>query len=69
MKMNINIENRIEFDKIKEMWSLLAVTDAAKERIAQIAPIMDETELRKELRDTTNSREFVEKTGMPPLQM
>ena len=28
-----NIEKQIEFDKIKEIWSGLAITDKAKERI------------------------------------
>ena len=29
----MNINKQIEFDKIKEMWSDLAVTDYAKEKI------------------------------------
>lgn len=64
----MNIEKQIEFDKVKEMWAGLAVTEWAKEKIAAMSPYLIESELRKELRDTTNSRELIEKMGTPPLQ-
>ena len=31
----MNIERQIEFDKVKDIWSELAVTDWAKERIRE----------------------------------
>lgn len=31
----MNIERQIEFDKVKEIWAELAVTDWAKERIRE----------------------------------
>lgn len=64
----MNIEKQIEFDKVKEMWSDLAVTESAKEMISTTTVCLKETELRKLLRDTTDSREMVEKLGNPPLQ-
>ena len=64
----MNIEKQIEFDKIKEQWKALAVTDRAKEMIAEASCYLVESELRKQLKDTTNSKILLEKLGMPPLQ-
>lgn len=64
----MNIEKQIEFDKIKEFWKALAVTDCAKEMIAEVSCYLVEGELRKHLKDTTNSRLLMEKLGTPPLQ-
>ena len=64
----MNIEKQIEFDKIKALWTELAVTEYAKEKINSTTICLQETELRKRLRDTTDSREMVEKLGNPPLQ-
>ena len=64
----MNTEQQIEFDKIKEIWAGLAVTGAAKEKIANAAIFLDELELNKNLRDTTNSRSMIENLGNPPLQ-
>ncbi len=64
----MNIEKHIEFDKIKERWMSLAVTDHAKEMIAKVSCYLEESELRKQLKDTTNSKILLEKLGAPPLQ-
>lgn len=64
----MNIEKQIEFDKIKEQWKALAVTDRAKELIDGVTCYLAEGELRKQLRDTTNSKILLERLGMPPLQ-
>lgn len=64
----MKIEKQIEFDKIKEYWKSLAVTDCAKEMITEVSCYLVEGELRKHLRDTTNSRLLMEKLGAPPLQ-
>lgn len=64
----MNIEQQIEFDKIKEMWINLAATESAKEKIKEVSFYLDEGELRKQLKDTTNSRNLIEKLGTPPLQ-
>ena len=64
----MNIEKQIEFDKIKDIWTALAVTDQAKENIRNTTFYLSERELRKQLRDTTDSRRLIEKLGTPPLQ-
>ena len=64
----MNIERQIEFDKVKDIWSELAVTDWAKERIKETTLFFSETDLKKHLRDTTDAKFLIEKLGMPPLQ-
>lgn len=64
----MNIEKQIEFDKIKDIWSDLAITDWAKEKIKEANLYFSETELKKQLRDTTDARFLIEKLGAPPLQ-
>ena len=64
----MNTEQQIEFDKIKEIWAGLAVTGSAKEEITNAGVFIDELELNKKLRDTTNSRKMIENLGNPPLQ-
>lgn len=64
----MKIEKQIEFDKIKNMWKDLAITDYAKKQIENTEICLDEVELKNRLRDTTNSKEMVEKLGTPPLQ-
>jgi len=62
------INNQIEYNTIKQIWSDLAITTHAKNRIADRWIILDESELRREIRDTTDARELIEKLGNPPLQ-
>lgn len=64
----MNTEQQIEFDKIKEIWAGLAITGSAKEEIEKASIFLDELELNKNLRDTTNSRRMIENLGNPPLQ-
>lgn len=64
----MNIDKQIEFDKVKEMWADLAITDYAKERIGEIELCFSESELKKQLRDTTDARYMIEIAGTPPLQ-
>ena len=64
----MNTEIQIEFNKIKEKWAELASTDYAKSVIEDASVILDEKDLRKQLRDTTDSRNMIEKLGAPPVQ-
>ena len=64
----MDIERQIEFDKIKEMWMERAVTKWAKDRIKEMSFCLSESELKKQIRDTTNSRKLMERLGTPPLQ-
>ena len=63
----MNIEKQIEFDKIKEKWEALAVTECAKEKIKNWSFCLSESELRRQIKDTTDSREIIGKLGEPPL--
>ncbi|MBQ3061121.1 MAG: DNA mismatch repair protein MutS [Lachnospiraceae bacterium] len=64
----MNIDKQIEFDKIKNIWADLAITDYAKELIQESKLYFSESELKKQLRDTTDARNMLEKVGTPPLQ-
>lgn len=64
----MNIDKQIEFDKVKEIWSNLAMTDYAKEKIEACELFFSESELKKQLKDTTDARCMIEKVGTPPLQ-
>lgn len=64
----MDTEKQIELDKIKMIWSELAVTGKAKESIKEAGVYLAERELGKQLRDTTDSRDMIEKLGTPPLQ-
>ncbi|MGN0986733.1 MAG: DNA mismatch repair protein MutS [Otoolea sp.] len=60
-------EQVLEFDRIKEQWMELAVTEAAKQRIRETVPCLSERELLHRLKETTESRLLLEKCGNPPL--
>lgn len=64
----MNIDKQIEFDKVKEIWAQLAITDYAKEKIKEMELCYSENEVNKELRDTTEAKVLIEKVGTPPLQ-
>lgn len=60
-------EKILEFDKIKQLWLEYAFTKKAKERIEEAVPFLSERELLAGLRETTESRQLLEKCGEPPL--
>ena len=60
-------EISLEFDKIKEIWTDCALTEAARKAIQDTHMIFSETELAARLRETTESRQMLEKCGTPPL--
>lgn len=63
----MEIEKAIEFDKIREKWRTLALTDAAKKQIDQTGLILSEGELKAALRNTTEAVLLLQKCGTPPL--
>lgn len=64
----MNQEERVlEFDKIKEIWQENALTQKAKQMIEETKPFLSELELTARLRETTESRQLLEKCGNPPL--
>ncbi len=64
----MNLDKVLEFDKVKERWKELAVTEHAHELIDGASFLLSELELRSALKDTTDARELLEKLGTPPLQ-
>jgi dsDNA-specific endonuclease/ATPase MutS2 len=62
-----NNEHILEFDKIKQQWSALAMTAAAKEKISQTTPYMEEAVLLKLQKETTQARRMIETCGIPPI--
>lgn len=63
----MNINKMIEFDMVKEKWRELAVTEQAKRMIEDAGYFLSESELRKNLKDTTDAGNFIEMCGTPPL--
>lgn len=63
----MNTEQILEFDKIKELWMTLALTESAKEEIKNTQPCMSESELLRKQRETSEARTMMEKGGNPPL--
>ncbi len=60
-------EQLLEFDKIKELWAEYALTEAAKERIRNIQPVLSEAELLVMQRETSQGKRMIELLGNPPL--
>lgn len=66
--MNIKkIEKTIELDKIKEIWQSYALNDCVKKQILECVPTLSESELKKKIRETSESRKLIEKCGQPPI--
>ncbi len=63
----MNTDHIIEFDKVKQKWKDLALTDAAKQKIQNASYYLNEMELRKQIKDTTDARIMIEQYGTPPL--
>ena len=62
-----NTETILEIQKIKEMMAEDAYTDAAKEKIRELKPMMAEQEVKTAQRETSEARLVLEKMGNPPL--
>lgn len=66
--VEMNIEKQIELNQVKEIWKALAVTEQAKNQIDKATVILSESELRKQIKDTSDARNMIDKFGNPPLQ-
>ncbi|MEE0930378.1 MAG: DNA mismatch repair protein MutS, partial [Acutalibacteraceae bacterium] len=62
-----NSEKILEFDKIKKMWAECAVMDSTKEKIQNVKPYLDESELCYNQKQTTEARNMIEKCGIPSI--
>ncbi len=60
-------EQRLEFDKIKELWAEYALTEVAKNRIKESNPCFYEAELLVMQRETSQGKKMIELMGNPPL--
>lgn len=60
-------EALLEFNKIKEIWKELALTEWARKQIDEAVPLMEETKVRARLRETTEAKKMMEVYGQPPL--
>ncbi len=63
----MNIEKQIEFDKVKSHWLELTMNEWAKEKIRSMSFCLSELDLRKQLKETTDSRKMMEMLGTPPI--
>ncbi len=60
-------ETVLGFNKIKDIWSDLALMQATKTKIMETTPCLDESELLLLQKQTTEARDMLEKCGMPPI--
>ena len=63
----ISTEKILEFDKVKEIWRGLALTDSARKKIEETVPLLSEGELLARQRETTEAKMMMEEMGTPPL--
>lgn len=63
----MDIEKQIEFNKIKEKWAGFAITKQAKEIIKNHSFYLSESELKRQIKDTTDGKDLIEKFGTPPI--
>lgn len=62
-----NTERLIQFDRIKEIWMSYAVMDSTKDKILNAKPYLDETELRLNMKRTTEATNMLDKCGVPTM--
>lgn len=67
MKGKFKVSNRVDFEKVKEIWKKYAMSENVKAIIDKYVPVIYESELRKQLNDTTQGRKFIDLFGFPPL--
>ena len=56
----------LEFNLIIDKLIELACTEGAKERIRNLTPELNESEVKRTLRDTTQARMILDRMGLPP---
>jgi dsDNA-specific endonuclease/ATPase MutS2 len=57
----------LEFNKIQEVLAEYAISENAKNRILNIRPILNETELKLKQRETTEAKIILENIGSAPI--
>lgn len=56
----------LEFYRILEKLENLSHTEAAKEQIRNLSPSLKESQVQKDLRETTQARTIIDRMGLPP---
>ena len=59
----------LEFNQILEQLSTFAITRQAKQSVSDLRPCINEAEVKKYLRDTTQARQLIDDIGMPPIHI
>jgi len=57
----------LEFHKILDMLCELAMSENAKQKLAELRPYLSECECRRRMQETTDARSILESSGTPPL--
>lgn len=63
----MNTECILEFDQIKKQLRECAVSEQAKAILQNLSPILDETECKNKMKETTQARTLLDTYGTPPL--
>lgn len=64
MKRNFEL---LGYEKIKETWAEFAESERTKKRILDKEPVLSESELKKEIRETGQARRLLDLAGMPTI--
>lgn len=67
METNRERDIILEFDKIKQMLSELAVTEYAKNKIAELTPFLEEIQLKRAHSETDGARNILDCMGNPQI--
>lgn len=67
MNIKMHTDKLLEFDKIRAQWKTHALTKYAADLIDNMDIYLNESELRRNQRDTTDARDMIAACGMPPL--
>ncbi len=59
--------NALEFNKILDLLSQNAVSEAAKQKLLALKPYLNEWEVNARIKDTTEARKVLDHIGTPPL--
>ncbi len=57
----------LEFDKVLNRLSELALSEHAKQKLLSLSPSLKEKECKKNIKDTTEAKKILENIGTPPL--
>ncbi len=65
--MRTDVNDTLEFNKILEQLSQLAVSEKAKEKLLELKPFLSERECKAKMLETTESLKIIDMIGTPPL--